>query len=211
MIRRFCLNLLGLFVVLAASASAFAQGGRAELSGVVLDQGKAVLPGVTISVTLEGTGQSRQAVTGAEGRFTIPTLLPGTYTVKAELQGFAPTTRTGLMLSVGQEVSVTLTLNLAGVREEVTVTAESPVIETTTSKIGTNITSSEIDNAPSANRSQFSLMQTIPGLVPALQVGSFEGGQFNANGQATTGNLFLVDGSTTTIPAAADRRAPRRA
>src|SRR4029077_4386931 len=85
-------------------------------------------------------------------------------------------------------------MNLAGVKEEVTVTAQSPVIETTASKIGTNITSNEIDHAPSANRSQFSLMQTIPGLVPTLQVGSFEGGQFNANGQATTGNLFLVDG-----------------
>ena len=53
---------------------------------------------------------------------------------------------------------------------------------------------SEIDSLPSANRSQFSLMQTIPGLVPTLQVGSFEGGQFSANGQATNNNLFLVDG-----------------
>ena len=87
-----------------------------------------------------------------------------------------------------------VTLKVAGMTENVTVTAQSPVVETSASKIGTNITSSEIDNAPSANRSQFSLMQTIPGLVPALQVGSFEGGQFNANGQATTGNLFLVDG-----------------
>jgi hypothetical protein len=56
------------------------------------------------------------------------------------------------------------------------------------------VSSSEIDGLPSANRSQFSLMQTIPGLVPVLQVGSFEGGQFSANGQATTNNLFLVDG-----------------
>jgi opacity protein-like surface antigen len=153
-----------------------------------------VLPGATITVTNEGTGQTRQAVTGGEGKFVIPTLLPGTYTIKAELQGFEPSTRTGLVLQVGQEISVTLTLNLAGVQENVTVTAETPVIEMTASKIGTNVTSSEIDNSPSANRSQFSLMQTIPGLVPTLQVGSFEGGQFSANGQATNNNLFLVDG-----------------
>ena len=73
-------------------------------------------------------------------------------------------------------------------------TGQSPLVEATSSRIGTNVTSSEIDGLPSANRSQFSLMQTIPGLVPVLQVGSFEGGQFSANGQATTNNLFLVDG-----------------
>jgi hypothetical protein len=195
MVQRFFTRvLMSVLLLTALVAPAFAQGGTAELNGTVLDQGKAVLPGVTVSVISEATGQARQAVTGAEGRFVIPTLVPGRYTIKAELQGFETTTRTGLVLNVGQEVSLSLTLNLAGVKEEVTVTAESPVIETTTSKIGTNITSSEIDNAPSANRSQFSLMQTIPGLVPTLQVGSFEGGQFSANGQATTNNVFLVDG-----------------
>jgi hypothetical protein len=196
MSRRFCGTNVLVCVLLSAisAAPALAQGGRSELNGTAVDQAGAVLPGVTITVTNESTGQDRQAVTGSEGRFVVPTLLPGTYTIKAELQGFEPRIRKGLVLNVGQEVSVALTLNLAGVTEEVTVTAQSPVIETTSSRIGTNITSSEIDSAPSANRSQFSLMQTIPGLVPALQVGSFEGGQFNANGQATTGNLFLVDG-----------------
>jgi hypothetical protein len=195
MIRRLSSPVLSLVLLLTAfAAPASAQGGRAELAGTVLDQGKAVLPGVTITVTNEGTGQDRQAVTGSEGKFVIPTLLPGTYTIKAELQGFETTTRTGLLLQVGQEISVSLTLNLAGVRETVIVTGESPVVETTASKIGTNIAASEIDNSPSANRSQFSLMQTIPGLVPTLQIGSFEGGQFSANGQATNNNLFLVDG-----------------
>lgn len=194
MTRRSSLHALLFVLIFPLSVLAQGGGGRAELNGTIVDQGKAVLPGVTITVTHEGTGQTRQAVTGGEGRFVIPTLVPGTYTIKAELQGFETTTRTGLVLNVGQEITVSLTMNLAGVREEVTVTAESPVIETTASNIGTNITSYEIDNVPSAGRSQFSLMQTIPGLVPTLQVGSFEGGQFSANGQATTNNLFLVDG-----------------
>src|SRR5204862_765498 len=113
---------------------------------------------------------------------------------KADLAGFQPTVRSGMAVRVGEELTIALTLPLAGVAETLVVTAEAPLVESTSNRIGTSITSNEIDALPSANRSQFSLMQTIPGLVPTLQVGSFEGGQFSANGQATTNNLFLVDG-----------------
>lgn len=173
---------------------ALAQGGTADISGTVFDQQKAVLPGVTVTVVNEATGQERTAVSEVDGRFTIATILPGTYTVRAELQGFQTTTQQGLVVAVGQELSLDLTLRLAGVQESVTVTAEAPLVEATASRIGVNISSQDIDNLPAFNRSQFSLMTTIPGLVPALQPGAFEGGQYSANGQATTSNLFLVDG-----------------
>ncbi len=93
-----------------AAATALAQGGRTEITGTVVDQGKAVLPGVTITVTNEATGLERTAVSSGDGRFVIPTLVPGTYTIKAELQGFQTMTQTGLVLAVGQEVAVNLTL-----------------------------------------------------------------------------------------------------
>jgi hypothetical protein len=176
------------------ASSAFAQGGTADISGTVYDPQKAVLPGATVTVVNEGTGQERAVVTGVDGRFTIATLLPGSYTVRAELPGFEITTQQGLVVAVGQEITLNLTLRLAGVQENVTVTAEAPLVEATASRIGVNISSQDIDNLPAFNRSQFSLMQTIPGLVPALQPGAFEGGQYSANGQATTSNLFLVDG-----------------
>ena len=73
---------------LTLSTQAFGQSSLATISGTVADSTGALIPGVTITVTHEATGQSRQAVTGSEGRFVIPTLLPGTYTVKAELPGF---------------------------------------------------------------------------------------------------------------------------
>jgi hypothetical protein len=180
--------------LLGAAAPVLAQGGRAEINGTVMDAQKAVLPGVTVTVTNEDTGLMREAVTDSEGRYVIPQLLPGPYTVKAALSGFQDMVRSNMVVRVGEELTVPLTLAVAGVAETLVVTAEAPLVESTSNRIGTNITSSEIDSLPSANRSQFSLMQTIPGLVPTLQVGSFEGGQFSANGQATTNNLFLVDG-----------------
>ncbi|HUQ87543.1 MAG TPA: TonB-dependent receptor [Vicinamibacterales bacterium] len=194
MIRRCPALVAGLMVLLAFAPGVWAQGGRSEINGTIVDAGKQLLPGVTVTAVNQDTGLERTTVSGLEGKFTIPTLVPGTYTIKAELQGFQVTNLTGIVVNVGQELTVNVTLQVAGVAETVTVTGQSPLVEATSSRIGTNVTSNEIDGLPSANRSQFSLMQTIPGLVPVLQVGSFEGGQFSANGQATTNNLFLVDG-----------------
>jgi Carboxypeptidase regulatory-like domain/TonB dependent receptor-like, beta-barrel len=188
-------KVFSVLLTIGLASSAFAQGGRTEITGTVLDQAKAVLPGVTVTVVNEATGLQRAAVTSGDGRFVIPTLVPGTYTIKAELQGFQTVTQTGVVLSVGQEVAINLTLAVAGLAETITVTGESPLVEVTSSKIGSNITNAEIDGLPSQGRNQLSLMQLVPGLTPSLNPGSFEGGQYNANGQATTANLFLVDGA----------------
>jgi hypothetical protein len=196
MARRFAaLVAASLFVGLALPSGAFAQGGRAEINGTVFDQAKAVLPGATVTVTEENTRLSRSSITSGDGRFVIPTLLPGTYTIRAELPGFQTVTQTGVVLNVGQELTANLTLQVGGVTEEVQVTGESPLVEVTSSRVGTVMRNAEIDSLPSQGRNQLSLMQLVPGLTPSLLPGSFEGGQYNANGQATTANLFLVDGA----------------
>ena len=191
-------RLLTAFVLLVTFHSSapmlYAQAGRSELNGTVFDEGKAVMPGVTVTATHEGTGLARTAVTGPEGRFTIPTLTPGIYTITVELPGFQSTKRTGVNLAVGQELSLDFTLRVAALEEQVTVTGQAPVVEVTTSRVGTNVTTQEIDNLPSAGRNQLSLMQLVPGLTPSLNPGSFEGGQFNANGRETGSNMFMVDG-----------------
>lgn len=169
-------------VVVGLATPLFAQGGRSDITGTVSDQGKAVLPGVTVTVTNEATGLQRVGVTSADGRFVISTLVPGTYMIRLELQGFQTLTQTGIVLNVGQELALNLTLAVAGLAETVTVTGESPIVEVTSSRIGTNITGAEIDSLPSQGRNQLGLMQLVPGLTPSLNPGSFEGGQYNANG-----------------------------
>jgi hypothetical protein len=175
--------------------TAFAQGGSSIITGTVFDQAKAVLPGVVVTVTNQGTGITREAVTGAQGQFVIPTLSPGTYTIRAELPGFQAQTREDVVLRIGQELALDLTMTVAGITETVTVTTEAPLIEVTSSRIGANITDREIDTLPSQGRNHLALMQLVPGLVPDLEPGEFEGGNFNANGRTTSSNLWTVDGA----------------
>lgn len=185
---------LAFVVLVAAPPVASGQAGRSEINGTVFDEGKAVVPGATITVKNEATGLTRTVTTEADGRYVIPTLVPGTYSVTVELAGFQTLTRAGVAVGVGQEMTLNLEMTVAKLEEQVTVTGESPVVEATVSRVGTNVTTREIDNLPSAGRNQLSLMQLVPGLTPSLNPGSFEGGQFNANGRETGSNQFMVDG-----------------
>ena len=191
-------RLTGLLVLIAALMGAplpaWSQAGRSGISGTIFDAAKAVLPGVTVTITNEDTGLTRTVVTDDEGRYIIPTVTPGTYTLAAELPGFQSLKRPGVRLAVGQELDLDMTMNVATVEEQVTVTAQASVVEATSSRVGTNVTTREIDNLPSTGRNQLALMQLVPGLTPSLNPGSFEGGQFNANGRETGSNLFMVDG-----------------
>src|SRR5690242_9869129 len=121
MIKR-CPAVVALMFLLVVAPHALAQGGRAEINGTVVDSAKALLPGVTVTAINQDTGLERSAVTGAEGKFTIPTLVPGNYTLKAELQGFQLTNLTGIVVNVGQELTVNMTMQVAGVAETITVT-----------------------------------------------------------------------------------------
>jgi hypothetical protein len=184
----------GAAVLFLSITPVFGQSATAEFNGTVVDQSGAVLPGAAISLTEESTGLARSVNSSDGGRFVIPGVPPGVYTVRAELSGFQTQARTGVRILVGQAVTLTLTMPLGALTDQITVTGEAPLIEVTQTTLGSNLTTEDIENLPTAGREMLSLMQLIPGLTPQLDAGNFEGTTYTANGRESQSNLFLVDG-----------------
>ena len=178
-----------------SAVPAFGQGfATGEFNGSVVDVSGAVLPGVTITVTDEATGLVRTVPTGEGGRFVLPAMQPGLYTMRAELAGFQTQTRTGIRLGVGQAITIAYTLPVGTLADAITVTGASPLVEVTQTTIGTNMSAQDISSLPTQGREMLSLMQLVPGLTPQLDNGNFEGATYSANGREDQSNLFLVDG-----------------
>ena len=92
------------------------------------------------------------------------------------------------------------TLTVATVAESITVTVGAPIVETTASRIGDNVTNQEIDNMPSAGRSSLALMQLVPGLMPSLSPGDLKGPSSTSTGARPRANVFMVDGASNQDP-----------
>ena len=128
----------------------------------MLDASKAVLPGATVVVTSKSTGAVRETVTDSDGRFTITSLAPGAYTVRVELPGFEPK-QYDVVLGVGQIETVGAELGLAGLTEQVTVSAQAPVLDVSSARTGVNVSPVEIESLPVNGRNFANLMTLSPG------------------------------------------------
>src|SRR5207237_9416042 len=113
-----------------------AQHGTSRISGRVAGGPGGALPGVPVTLTNEESGAFREVITGGDGSFSAPQLKPGRYRIVAKLQNFSTFVRAGLILPIGQTVTIDVTLKLGSLQEAVTVTAESPLVDTTSSKVG---------------------------------------------------------------------------
>ena len=127
-----------IYLCLAVSAPAFAQA-TSTISGRVVDSAGAVLPGATVVVTNLGTGVTRETMTNGEGLYTVPALDPGMYSVKSQLEGFAPQLRDKIELLTGANLAVELEMGVAALQESLTVTVQSPLVETTQATLSASI------------------------------------------------------------------------
>src|SRR5688500_20042523 len=137
--------LLMVAILLGLPAAGLVQ--EAVLTGTVTDSTGGVLPGVTITALNEATGNTFVGVTDGTGAYRIPARV-GAYRISAELQGFSTVQRTGVQLLVGQTIGVDMQMNPSTIQETVTVSAEAPLIETTTSSLGGNIDPAQVQELP---------------------------------------------------------------
>ena len=149
---------------LGMAATAAAQGeASASVTGSVTDAQGGVLPGVTVTLRNIESGAARTTATETNGRYRLAGLQPGRYALRAELDGFQPTDVANLTLTIGLALQQNLTLALRGVQEAITVTAQAPVVETTTTEVATVVTQDQIEMLPIANRQAGSLALLLPG------------------------------------------------
>jgi hypothetical protein len=181
-------------MTLLIALSASAQQGTTELRGRVLDSQNAVLPGVTVVLRNQETGMVRQTVSGQDGTFIASGLVPGTYELNAELQGFKKFERKDLRLEVGKTSSIDVAMAVGTIEETVTVTTESPLVDVTSKEIGGNITSETLVKLPSVNGNFVGFVGLLPGIVPSISTESFGSDAISVNGQDPRNNNYMLDG-----------------
>jgi hypothetical protein len=180
---------------LVAAGYGYGQQGTGELRGRVVDAQGAVLPGVSIVATNEASGQFREIVSGQDGSFFMSALTPGTYELSGELTGFKKYQRKGVRVEVGKTISIDVQLEVGGIEQEVTVTAESPIVDTTSKQLGGSVKTEELNEMPSLNRNFTSYLSLLPGITATLSTDSFGADSIRVNGQATQNANYMLDGA----------------
>jgi hypothetical protein len=193
----FCLTLL-------IAPALFGQEFRGTITGRVVDAQSAAVPNAKITVVLTSTGAQAVTTTCGEGLYTIPFLAPGIYRVEAEAAGFRHYIRENVEVPAGGRLGLDIALEAGQASESVTVTAESPLLDTTTATAGQNISSLQVDSLPMNGRTPLVLAQLAMGVVPNSDpkfnrpFDNAGPSAFSMGGAPSQNNELLVDGSPDT-------------
>ncbi len=160
------LSVLTAVALLASPAPTLGQVGvGATVSGVLTDPSKALLPGATITATDAGTGRQYVAASDDRGEYRILNITPGTYDLQAELSGFATVKIANVELLVGQNATIPFRLQLATVQETVTVTGETPLVDTRSAAVAGNVDRRQMAEIPLAGRNWMELAMLVKGIT----------------------------------------------
>lgn len=182
-------------LVLVWSSGAWAQQGTADLRGRVVDQQGSALPAVPIVVRHQESGLFRETVSNPDGTFLLSGMNPGTYEVTAELTGFRKYQSRDVVLGVGRSTQLEIRLELGAIEESVTVTGESPLVDTNSKAIGGNVTAKEFVDLPSFNRNFTGYLSLVPGVVASVSATTFGADSISVAGQNVRNVNYTMDGS----------------
>jgi len=193
--------LMGLALVMPSRvwAQAFVNG---AIVGTVTDNSGGVIPGVTMTLTNVGTAAKLTTQTGETGAYQFLNLPPGGYRLDAEKGGFERFSREPVIMEVNSNVKIDITLQVGATSQTVTVTGETPLLQTQTSSLGEVVGSRSVNELPLNGRNPMALVALVPGVVPQGQSGQsmvtlnpFGAGNFQINGGQANQSAAYWDGA----------------
>ncbi|MBI2819437.1 MAG: TonB-dependent receptor [Acidobacteria bacterium] len=187
-----------LLSVLLCAGTALAQLPTATILGVVKDSTGAVIPNASLSARNVETALTRTAVSGADGSYRFVALPVGNYEVRVEASGFQTQVRGGLVLAVGQEAVINFISEVGTVEQAIEVTAEAPLVNTTSGSLGGLVDEQRVAELPLNGRNfiDLTLLQTgVQQHKNLSSVAGFTGTWFSSNGAPLRSNSFLLDGA----------------
>src|SRR5688500_14964237 len=203
-----------LLVVLAGTSSVAGQATTGSIEGIVTDNQGLVVPGASVTVRNVDRNVSRSVVTGADGGYRFLNMPVGNYEITVELTGFARYVRAGITLAVNQVAVVEVELRPAALTELVTVSADAPLLNTTTAEVGVRFDTTRVAELPvQASRNIFTLARSAPGVseLGSGQTNFSSGGveaNYSSNGARLRSNNIMIDGQDVNDPSVTGRQQP---
>jgi hypothetical protein len=197
------LFLLIVMIAAAAAPAAVAQSVSGTILGTVTDPSGAIVANAKVTVINEGTGLTRTVTSDANGDYVVPSIPTGHYTVTAEVSGFKTLALSNIELGVDQRVRIDLKLEVGAMTESVTIEATTPLLQTSSSELGTTVGNEQIEALPLNGRNFVTLTRTVPGVLRGIPGSNIDGAgslawrasaAFSANGQRPRDNNFMLDG-----------------
>ena len=194
---------LAFVAILSVPTAAVAQVATGSIVGTVVDASGQVVPGAQVTVREVNRNTTTTLTTDAAGVYTAPFLVPGTYEVSVELQGFRSWIRRAIVLQVNDRLRIDASLEVGTLTESTTVQAESPLVRTDSSEVGTVIEEVAIKELPLNGRNFATLVYLAPGITPGQAGENLSGAStfnprgasnFNALGSQANSNAWLIDG-----------------
>src|SRR5438034_5529616 len=188
-----------IFVCALGAVDGSAQSFQGGLRGTVKDP-QGVIPGVTVTLVNQETAIARETVTNDVGEYSFPGVVPGVYTVRASVPGFKTFERKDARIGTQQFLTLDVVLEIGTVEETITVSAESPLIETSNASTGDVLDKQTLDTLPSISRMAFLASNTVPTVTytgnPHMNrmQDQTEASRISLGGGISVGNNYLLDG-----------------